>query len=148
MPPNNPRAVGQLGLDDWLAVQRQRFAAWTASHPGPWDFGAESITALIELLNEQLQERGDLKNPDYADFVDGAVWYLGEVFCRTLPGTTWCFLDDRAPDDRDIADFYVRDHVDIASPYYMLMGTYEGLGTIPELHRYWQVRAADHDHRD
>jgi hypothetical protein len=142
---NNPPAVGQLGLDDWLVVQRQRFAAWSASYPGPWDFGAESIPALIKLLDEQLSVRGDLKNPDYADFVDGAVWYLGEVFCRTLPDAAWCFVDYRAPDDREIADFYVRDHVDLVSPYYMFLGTYEGLGTIVELHKHWQVRAADRD---
>lgn len=89
---NNPPAVGQLGLDDWLVVQRQRFAAWSASYPGPWDFGAESIPALIKLLDEQLSVRGDLKNPDYADFVDGAVWYLGRCSaarCPTRHGASW-----------------------------------------------------------
>lgn len=143
-----PSSTGEEELGNWLVAVGDQFPQWSEQNPGTWDFSAASVQALMRLVQSQLPALEDFRNPSHAHFVDGAVWYLGEVFRRTLPGVSWAYLEFRAPEDDIVADFYVRDHVDIASPYYMFVGMYEGLGTPAGVHEHWQGHAPARNPRD
>ena len=72
-------------LRRWLAEREAQFPTWVRDYGGDaeWDFSPESLDALENLViergavPEQLLE--DARN---APFLDGAVWYLGEVLRR------------------------------------------------------------------
>lgn len=69
----------------WLADRAEAFPQWTVDHPGPWDFTPESLDALEKLV----QSHGLSSD----EFVEGAVWYLGEVACRHR-GARWKYHVD------------------------------------------------------
>lgn len=72
-------------LMSWLAARAEAFPQWTVDHPGPWDFSPESLDAL-----EKLVQSIGLSSEE---FVEGAVWYLGEVACRHR-GARWKYHVD------------------------------------------------------
>lgn len=75
-------------LAGWLARRDQAFPDWVASYApdGAWDFSPGSLPALQELVRRVTPTRAELHDPANRDFVDGAVWYLGEVMRRGMGG--------------------------------------------------------------
>ncbi|MGH3317034.1 MAG: hypothetical protein ACRDO0_12900 [Nocardioidaceae bacterium] len=71
-------------LTDWLAARQEHFDSWAASTgaPADLDFTPESLDTLERLLRERVASVDDLKTAEHDDFVQGAVWYLGEVARR------------------------------------------------------------------
>jgi hypothetical protein len=77
-----------------------QFPAWVRDYGGNsvWDFSPESLDALEDLIigrgstPEQLLE--DQQN---APFVDGALWYLGEVLRRERP-LPWAYVRGNTSD--------------------------------------------------
>lgn len=75
-------------LVSWLADRAAAFPQWTVEHPGPWDFSPESLDALEKLVQTLGLES--------EEFVEGAVWYLGEVAVRHR-GARWKYYYDERP---------------------------------------------------
>jgi hypothetical protein len=92
--PDSPR------LTAWLAERARTFDRWVATYApeGRWDFTADSLPALEELVRRVTPTPEELHDPSHRDFVEGAAWYLGEVLRRGLGGR-WN-RDDRLADDR------------------------------------------------
>jgi hypothetical protein len=84
-------------LRDWLAARERDFDRWArgyADDPGALDFSRGSLRTLHALVRRNVPGgRADVDKPEYRDFVDGAVWYLGEVGVRTTPAV-WQHIDE------------------------------------------------------
>ncbi|POX53456.1 hypothetical protein [Streptomyces sp. Ru72] len=78
----------------WLHGRRQAFDQW-AQQAGAdrLDFSPDSLNELENLLRETFQSDAELRAQRLDPFVQGAVWYLGEVICRTK-GMVWKFERD------------------------------------------------------
>ncbi|ORB76290.1 tetratricopeptide repeat protein [Mycobacterium scrofulaceum] len=69
----------------WLAERGAQFPVWAGHHGGEavWDMSPESLDALEELVIQKAPTPEQLLDEEHnAPFVDGAVWYLGEVLRR------------------------------------------------------------------
>lgn len=69
----------------WLAERGAQFPVWASHYGGDavWDFSPESLDALEELLVQKAPTPEQLLDEERnAPFIDGAVWYLGEVLRR------------------------------------------------------------------
>lgn len=69
----------------WLAERGAQFPVWANHYGGDavWDFSPDSLDALEELVVQQAPTPEQLLDEERnAPFVDGAVWYLGEVLRR------------------------------------------------------------------
>ncbi|HEX6684791.1 MAG TPA: hypothetical protein VF062_18445 [Candidatus Limnocylindrales bacterium] len=78
-------------LRQWLAEREKAFPQWVADYaPGTsgWDFSAASLDLLEAVVLAKLQACEDMDRPENADFVQGAIWYLGETF-RHEGGAEW-----------------------------------------------------------
>lgn len=87
-------------ITTWANQRQAAFARWSQTY-GPhvaWDFGPASLDALENLLQYITPTPQDLRDPKHSEFVQGAVWYLGEALRRTTPGH-WTFrtFDPTAP---------------------------------------------------
>lgn len=87
-------------LAGWLQARERDFRAWI-EHYGAgqqWDFTAESLDALEKVI--LTVDPADLaENSDYADLVDGAVWYYGETVRRIRNDAyNWTCDRQRSPD--------------------------------------------------
>ncbi|RCK69294.1 hypothetical protein DT076_10335 [Desertihabitans brevis] len=98
-------AVGDLRVEDlpqpawlagWLAERSAAFAGWAEQHRGSWDFSTASLDALETLLLEHLGSPEAVSAAARTPLVDGAVWYLGEVLCRTRDARWHYFEPDPA----------------------------------------------------
>ncbi|MGC9668496.1 hypothetical protein ACNTMW_18315 [Planosporangium sp. 12N6] len=79
-------------LDQWLAGRAANFDAWAADTgiaPERWDFSPATLTTLDAVIKKRFQSRDDLTRPESRAFVDGAVWYCGEVARRNKARTQW-----------------------------------------------------------
>jgi hypothetical protein len=78
-------------LHRWLSEREAQFPAWVRDYGGDggeaaWDFSPESLDALEELVIERgATPEQLLEDEQNAPFVDGALWYLGEVLRRARP---------------------------------------------------------------
>ena len=64
---------------------RGQFPVWAGHYGGDavWDFSPESLDALEELVIQKASTPEELLDEERnAPFVDGAVWYFGEVLRR------------------------------------------------------------------
>lgn len=68
-------------LTRWLAAREQAFPAWSADtgRAGDLDFSPESLPALEHVVRRRIPGKEALHASRDSDFVQGAVWYLGEV---------------------------------------------------------------------
>jgi len=82
------RISGEKYLQRWLAQRTEQFADWAreCSAGGAWDFSPESLDVLEDIVVERGSTPEQLLDDETnAGFVDGAVWYLGEVLRRARP---------------------------------------------------------------
>lgn len=79
-------------LTAWLAERRRVFAGWIGTYAGDvvFDHTPESLDVLEALVRGLVPAKEQLDDPALANFVEGAVWYLGEVM-RRANGGEWCF---------------------------------------------------------
>lgn len=97
-------------LEEWLADREAEFTAWAEEAGGAadrWDFGAASLDDLAAVLRSRYGSDDELTEArEEGTFVDGAVWYAGEVARRTK-GAVWqappSWVDDEPDDDDDDA---------------------------------------------
>lgn len=61
-------------LNSWLVKCQNEFPAWTRRYPGDWDFTAESMDQLDELVLGQFTDATELDDPANRDFIEGATW--------------------------------------------------------------------------
>lgn len=84
----------------WVAERRGAFSQWARTYGADvaWDFRPASLDALENLLARITPTTGELRDPGHRDFVEGAVWYFGEVV-RRIRGGTWGYRtqDPTAP---------------------------------------------------
>ncbi|BBZ67151.1 MAG: hypothetical protein U0R77_07290 [Mycolicibacterium insubricum] len=66
----------------WLATWQNEFPAWARRYPGEWDFTAESMDQLDEMVLGRFTDVAELADPANRDSVEGACWYLGEALIR------------------------------------------------------------------
>lgn len=124
-------------LDEWLARRHAGFPDWTARYGNDWDFSVESLDRLAGLAVQITPDVADF-DPAKNEFVDGAIYYLGEVFRRAVPAT-WVYREFRDEEDPEIADFQIQGPGDFTSPYYLLrrmirLGNSEHLA---EMYQHW-----------
>ncbi|MFC7549405.1 hypothetical protein [Plantactinospora sp. GCM10030261] len=87
-------------LRRWLAERESGFLRWAArwAPEGRWDFSTSSLDELGELLVRVLGDESGLRDPANRDFVDGAIWYVGEVYRRVGGGQwSWEAKDGKPP---------------------------------------------------
>ncbi|MDI3403170.1 hypothetical protein [Streptomyces cavernicola] len=100
-------------LEEWLAEREADFPAWAEEAGGAadrWDFGVASLDDLAAVLRSRYGSNDALTEASEAGtFVDGAIWYAGEV-ARHTKGAVWHAPPswDYEPDD-DEADAYDKD---------------------------------------
>jgi len=79
----------------WLTERQEAFDAWAGQTgaAGRLDFGAGSLDVLEVRLRETFASDAEVRARRLDPFVQGAVWYLGEVICR-VRGTVWKYERD------------------------------------------------------
>lgn len=77
-------AAADPWLTRWLAAREQAFPAWSAAtgRAGDLDFSPGSLLALEQVVRSRVPTKDALHELKDGDFVQGAVWYLGEVARR------------------------------------------------------------------
>ncbi|MCM2413086.1 hypothetical protein [Streptomyces sp. RKAG290] len=83
----------------WLTERQTAFADWAREAGGAdrFDFGRSSLDVLDALLRESFDTDAEIAAQRRGPFVQGAVWYLGEVICRER-GTVWKYEPDTTAD--------------------------------------------------
>lgn len=79
-------------LSRWLAERSAAFPKWVASFggdPAAWDFSVDTYDLLEDVVLGRLSAVEHLTRPEDDDFVQSAVWYLGEIPRRTRAGVEW-----------------------------------------------------------
>ncbi|KUN94026.1 hypothetical protein [Streptomyces caeruleatus] len=82
-------------LRAWLAAREGAHAVWAArtSFGGVLDFSPASLTILDDLVRETADSMEEITDRRMTPFVQGAIWYVGEVFCRHK-GMVWKYIPD------------------------------------------------------
>lgn len=72
------------GLLRWLDERRDAHEGWAeqACLAGALDFTPTSLEALDELVRRTANSMEEVTDQRMAPFFQGAIWYVGEVFCR------------------------------------------------------------------
>jgi hypothetical protein len=79
-------------LSRWLAERSAAFPKWVASFggdPATWDFSVDTYDLLEDLVLHRLSAVEDVTRPERDNFVQGAIWYLGEIPRRTRASVDW-----------------------------------------------------------
>lgn len=80
--------TGNPLLTQWLAERQGAFEQWAAEAGGGWDFTMESVDRLERLIRSLFTSAEEVRAAENSAFVQGACWYLGEVFARAH-GMEW-----------------------------------------------------------
>lgn len=77
-------------LSAWLAERSKAFPEWAKAtgEEQRWDFSPDSLDALEDLVRRTFADQAQVTGAKSGAFVQGAVWYIGEVICRTT-GAVW-----------------------------------------------------------
>lgn len=86
-------------LHAWLRQQEAAFPAWSAAHPGVWDFSPESVDRLEAVVRARFGTAAQVRAARQTPEVTVPAWYLGEVCVRA--GAVWKHNPD-APDDPEV----------------------------------------------
>lgn len=79
----------------WLAEREGAHAAWAAqtSFADVLDFSPASLAILDDPIRETANSMEEITDRRMTPFVQGAIWYVGEVFCRHK-GMVWKYIPD------------------------------------------------------
>ncbi|MFI9810250.1 hypothetical protein ACIHEJ_39225 [Streptomyces sp. NPDC052301] len=79
----------------WLTERQAGFERWAEEAGGSsrFDFSPASLDGLEELIREGFETPEDVTEQRRTPFLQGAVWYLGELFCRHR-GMVWKYEPD------------------------------------------------------
>ncbi|MFI6683958.1 hypothetical protein [Streptomyces sp. NPDC050485] len=90
-------------LRAWLREQEAAFPRWAASHPGVWDFSADSVDELERVIRAEFAagEWEEVRAARRTPQVTVPAWYFGEVCVRA--GAVWK-VNPAAPTDPDAWD--------------------------------------------
>jgi hypothetical protein len=79
-------------LADWLTTRRERFAEWARACgvPDELDFSVASLDTVERLVRDWAGSVADLRQIQQEDYVQGAVWYVGEIACQH-GGAHWTY---------------------------------------------------------
>ncbi|WP_187363776.1 hypothetical protein [Streptomyces piniterrae] len=103
-------------LLEWLSKRSSAFEHWARATGTPelWDFSPTSLDALEDLLRRTYTSDEEVSEERCGEFVQGAVWYVGEVACRSS-GVVWRyepFACDGEPLPSLFAETYAAGSVD------------------------------------
>lgn len=75
-------------LVEWLTRQSGSFQDWTETYAPDttWDFTPASLPALEGVVRRIAPTEEELLDDAHRDFLEGAIWYLGETMRRGLGG--------------------------------------------------------------
>ncbi|MEV5880330.1 hypothetical protein AB0L75_40310 [Streptomyces sp. NPDC052101] len=90
--------TGNPLLKQWLSERQDAFELWAAQAGGSWDFTMESVDRLEALIRSLFSSSGEIEAAQDTAFVQGAHWYLGEVFARAH-GMEWQQRPGGDPED-------------------------------------------------
>ncbi|MDW5324076.1 hypothetical protein [Plantactinospora sp. KLBMP9567] len=71
-------------LTQWLTVRARAFPEWSAAtgRADELDFSPESLLTLEQVVRRRIPNKDALRGPVDDDFVQGAIWYIGEIARR------------------------------------------------------------------
>lgn len=79
----------------WLAAREQQFPGWSEStgRADELDFSPKSLLPLEEIVRDRIPSKAALRESADNDFVQGAIWYVGEV-ARRHGDAHWTYTPD------------------------------------------------------
>ncbi|MGG7575327.1 hypothetical protein [Streptomyces sirii] len=79
----------------WLDERRRAFPSWAENtgHAGRLDFAPASLGVLDHLVRQTAGSSEQITTDRLTPFIQGAVWYVGEVFCHHK-GMVWKYQAD------------------------------------------------------
>ncbi|MEU5937283.1 hypothetical protein [Micromonospora sp. NPDC047187] len=82
-------------LTHWLTIREQGFPEWSAAtgRADDLDFSPESLLALEQIVRRRIPAKDALREPADDDFVQGAIWYVGEI-ARRHRDAHWRYTPD------------------------------------------------------
>jgi hypothetical protein len=82
-------------LTHWLTLREHGFPAWSAAtgRSDDLDFSPESLLALEQVVRRRIPTQAALREPSDDGFVQGAIWYVGEV-ARRHRDARWRYRPD------------------------------------------------------
>ncbi|MGW2633590.1 hypothetical protein ACWC2K_30265 [Streptomyces chattanoogensis] len=94
-PPENYDSTRHPDLVAWLTERQASFERWAHEAGGLdlFDFSNDSLDALEDRIRETFGEPEEITPHRRTPFIQGAVWYIGEVLCRRR-GWVWQFVPD------------------------------------------------------
>ncbi|NLU66658.1 hypothetical protein [Streptomyces sp. HNM0574] len=78
-------------LARWLDARQRAFPAWAEGSGAAdrWDFTPASLTLLEDVVRRGFGSDDEVLAAKNTPFLQGAVWYIGEVVRHTRPDVTW-----------------------------------------------------------
>ncbi|MBT2440183.1 hypothetical protein J7E93_08650 [Streptomyces sp. ISL-36] len=116
-------------LAGWLEERRNGFPAWaaeTGSEIQVWDFSPRSLETLGRLVVERFGSREAFKAAEDTPFVQGAIWYVGEVAVHHRRGA-WTYREaaERIPREE------VEKNIYLERPFVNQPTVRDGVGEVP-----------------
>ncbi|MFF9018568.1 hypothetical protein ACF09C_37105 [Streptomyces sp. NPDC014870] len=120
-------------LAGWLAERADGHPAWaadagagSAAGSGTWDFSPESLETLGRLMVDRFPDKEVYRAAEGTPFVQGAVWYVGEVAVRHRHGA-WTYREAAAGIPRD----EVERNIYLERPFVNQPTVRDGVGEVP-----------------
>lgn len=112
-------------LASWLAERADAFEEWAQATGTPerWDFSAESLAALEDLVRRTFTDEEGFLSARSEPFVQGAVWYVGEIL-RRHKGAMWAF-DPWSPDSDDPPRMFTPEHPAVDDTPYVILPDFD-----------------------
>jgi hypothetical protein len=142
--PHPEQAGRRTGADHpelvrWLDRRAAEFAAWADEADAvdevrpaealehPWDFSPGSLDRLEAVLRDRFSDSGALLAAKSDTFVQGVVWYVGEVVRRTRDGVVWQYQPrTRFDEPLEAAMFHAGDEIYLDTPRVAQPGLRDG----------------------
>lgn len=147
---DDPRHHPELAA--WLNERAAAFEEWAEATGTPerWDFSTESMDALEDLVRRTFSDEEAFLSARSETFVQGAVWYVGEMLCRHK-GAEWAY-DPWSPDSDDPPRMFTPEQRAVDDTPYVIFPdfdeelteedrTFFPLGTLTML--YWSIDELD-----
>ncbi|MEC3919288.1 hypothetical protein [Nocardia sp. CDC160] len=99
--PDFPPDLGTLTA--WCHQRESRFQTWATEYTGgsaKYDFSVDSLDLLERLVKSRLSGFSDFERPENQEFIDGAIWYLGETIVRQGKAQ-WRYIEGERNEDSE-----------------------------------------------